>query len=95
MIEHLLKLEDYAHKLDYPVFEMLAIRMRATSYMKLGVYNKLESLFKQALEKASKLKGDEMFAGKGSLFSDLMILKSEMELPYDKSTLVYLKESLK
>ncbi|MDQ0067935.1 transcriptional regulator [Chryseobacterium lathyri] len=95
LIEYSLRLEDYAHKLGYPFFEMLAIRMRAISYMKLGVYNKSESLLKQALEKASKLKGDEMFAGKGSLFSDLVILKSEMRLSYDKSTLVYLKESLK
>lgn len=95
LIEYSLKLEDYAHKLDDPFFEIIVIRMRAMAYMKLGVYNKSESLFKQALEKASKLKGDDMFSGKGTLFNDLVILKREMGLSCDDSTLVYLKESLK
>ena len=95
LIEYSLRLEDYAYKLDDPFYEMVAIRMRAMAYMKLGVYNKSESLFKQALEKASILKGDKMFAGKGSLFSDLVILKSEMGLSCDEGTLVYLRESLK
>ncbi|WP_288434550.1 hypothetical protein [uncultured Chryseobacterium sp.] len=95
LIEYSLDLENDARKSDNPFFEMLALRMRAMSYMKLGVYNKSESLFKQALEKASELKGDEMSAGKGALFSDLVILKSEMGLSSDESTLAYLKESLK
>ncbi|WP_133121668.1 hypothetical protein [Chryseobacterium sp. PMSZPI] len=95
LIEYSVPLEDYARELDDPFFEMLAIRMRAVAYMKLGIYNKAENLFKQALDKASKLKGDDLFVGKGSLFSDLVILRGEMGMSSDDSTLAYLRESLR
>ncbi|MBP2616976.1 tetratricopeptide repeat protein [Chryseobacterium jejuense] len=93
LIEYSLKMEDCAHKLNDPFNEIFAIRMRAISYSSLGVFNKAESLFKQAQEKTSILKGDKLFAERGLLFGDLAYLKREMRAPND-TILAYRRKSL-
>lgn len=94
LIEYSFKLEDYARKIKDPSFEILAIRMRATSYKKLGVLYKAEKMLNMALEKTSELKGDELFSTRGAIFSDLGLLKDKMDAPDYYVILAYHRKAL-
>ncbi|MGE8554676.1 MAG: tetratricopeptide repeat protein [Chryseobacterium jejuense] len=94
LIEYSFKLEDYAKKINDPSFEILAVRMRATSYKKLGILYKAESMLNVALERTSELKGDELFSTRGALFSDLGLLKDKMDSPNYNVILAYHRKAL-